>query len=171
VTVPGAAQGFAAAALPAITQGNAPADALTVADHPWMVGQPKSQPLAYWVPSNATGGQVWMSITFTVDFNDRASVEKAVVTRRQNIYRARKRFGLQLARASTANRQFTPANTAWMLTEHHTYAAANNRYRIPPAILTTRYIAQFPGDARTAAGLSAHILRTPELRAARASYR
>ena len=151
-------------------QGDAPADALDVGDPTWKVGQPKSQPLAYWVPSDAFGGKEWKSIGYVIDFNKVEDVQKAVKARRLSIWRHKKKHGLPMARPSTVGRQFTQANSDWIAQEHVTYAGSNRNHRISMRELTRRYNVRFHGENRTSASLSAHINRVDALRAARARY-
>ena len=140
-----------------------PDDALDVNDPPWKVGQPKSQPLSYWIPSNATGGERLRTIKFNVDFSDKASVARAVKARQLDLWRAKSQYGLPMARASTQGRAYTLANELWMRTERATYAAANNGATMAHAEFARRYNLRFPAENRTAASLAAHLHRNSHL--------
>ena len=153
-------------------QGAAPADAKQVNDPTWKINQPRTQPLAYWVPSDASGGEIWKSIQFTVDFTSRASVNKANKARRLSIWRAKNILGLhdQMKRPSTKGREYTDQNYQWILAEHAQHAAINNNERIPLDNLTTRYNQRFPTENRTTASLTSYIDRKSGLNAARKTY-
>jgi hypothetical protein len=148
-------------------KGEAPVDALDVDDPPWQVGQPKSQPLAYWVPSDAVGGKIWKQIRKKVDFDDRAAVAKVVKSRSLAIRRARKRHGLELSRS---HRVYTATNHAFIISEHARYAATHGNHRIPYDELMRRYNLQFPGENRTRGSISGQISRIRELKEMRAKY-
>lgn len=99
----------------------------------------------------------------SIDFNDKAQVERAVKNRRLTIWRARTKHGLPIARDSTQGRQYTVVHEHFITTENATWAAAHNGSRIPMAELARRFNIRFPGQNRTAASLSAHTFRNPEL--------
>ena len=149
-----------------------PADALDVDDDTWRVGAPKSQPLGYMIPADANGGKKSKTIAFTVDFTSSESVNKANKTRRLEIWRAKKRHGLdhQLKRASTVGREYTDKNDFWIVLAHEDYALRNSGLKIPLGELANWYNEHFETEERTQASITSHMDRIEELKAMRATY-
>ena len=138
-------------------------------DEFWKVGKPKSLPLVYMVPADASGGTKTRTIKHAVDFSSEKSVQKANKTRGLEIWRARDRLGLraQMKRPSTRGREYNQANNAWIKRTYEQYAANNSGRRIPAAELTRRYNAHFSTENRSVASINSHIDRDGELRAVR----
>ena len=133
----------------------APADALGVNSTGWKFGDPKTQPLTYYIDSDAVGGVKAKTIRFDVDFNSRDSVNKANKTRRLEVNRAKKRHGIldPLKRPSTRGREYTQDSDETITIIHEDYAINNNGLRIPPAELVDLYNQMCPGEDRTQASM------------------
>lgn len=150
--------------------GHVPSEALDVTDRNWRVGHPMSQPLKYYVPSDASGGKILKQLPCTIDFNDKTSVRKAVKARQASLTKAKKKHGLPLAKPSTKGRGYPAAAEAFIIAEHVAWAESQNNYQIPLDHLVANYNRHFPGENRTASGISAYLSRTENLRTMRASY-
>lgn len=133
-----------------------PADALGVNDSGWKSDEPKSLPLTYYVPSDATGGLMAKTIKHHVDFDDHESVLKANKTRRLEVNRAKKRHGIPapLKRPSTRGREYTDQNRQTIIDLHEDWAENNDGLRIPADELTVLYNRTYPGENRTKQSLS-----------------
>ena len=147
-----------------------PLDTLDVDDAPWKRGQLKSQPLTYAIPTDLAGGKEYRTIKFVVDFNDADSVDKANARRRQGLFRAGKKLGLPLKRASTAGREFTQANEDWITQRYDSYAAANDNRRITFAQLVIDYNLAFPNEYRSQSSPASYIQRNDRLRGKKDEY-
>lgn len=88
----------------------------------WKYQQPMAQPLGYLVAADANGNERERIYQHQVDFNDRASVNKANKARREEVYRARVRYGLPLARESMRGREVTETHFDWIAIAHEAYA-------------------------------------------------
>lgn len=127
------------------------ADVLDVNDSGWKRGNPKSLPLIYYVPSDASGGLKAKTIKFEVDFDVRESVNKANKTRRLEVNRAKQRHGITgpPKRPSTRGREYTQQNQDTIKDIYEDWATHNGGLRIPIDELTVLYNRAFSGEDRT----------------------
>ncbi|GAB7358698.1 hypothetical protein MBLNU230_g3927t1 [Neophaeotheca triangularis] len=123
------------------------------------------------VPADANSGTRKVQIRDDVDWNNPESVGKAVHSRRMIEYRARVKYGLPMNRPIAHARQYSASNEAWIIGEHHRYAAANNNRRISMLNLTAACNAHFPREQRTNSSISKHVKRVSTLNTVRKSYR
>ena len=148
-------------------------DALPLDSTGWRVGNEKTQPLTFVVRKNLTGGTMYKTINFEVDFSDNQSINKANKSRRQILLRANKKIGAPLKRPSMQDREYTQQNDIWIAAEYGRYAGANNNRRMPFDEFVQAYRAQFPtppNQWRMEASLNSHIDRIPALKDMRANY-
>jgi hypothetical protein len=127
--------------------------------------------VGYYVLSTKNPGvKILRTIKFSVNFDDRNSIDKARKVRRLGLDRGRKAAGLPVKHPSTKGREFTAAHEDWVIQEHANYAFANSNRRIPMAELTNRYNQRFPTENRTEASIRSWIDRNATVKAARQSY-
>lgn len=153
------------------SEDDAPADTLPLDVKGWRVGDPKAQPLTYFVPSDANGGVRFKTVRYTINFDSSDSVKKANKTRRLEVWRARVRHGLEdeMMRESMVGREYTDENNEWLVLAHEDYAISNNGKQIPHAEITKLYNEHFDIQ-RTQASIASHMDRVKELKRMRASY-
>lgn len=135
----------------------------------WSSRDPKTAPLGYEVPSDASGGvEVWV-LQGAVDFSNADDVFKANNHVRQKRERARANLGLPPTRENLQHRKPTQQMHDFLVNEYHTYGAANSNRRIPMPLLTNRFNAHFQETTpRTAQSLNMYIIR--QLNDVRESY-
>ena len=136
----------------------------------WKYQQPMPQPLGYLIAADANGNERTRTYQHPVDFNDRASVNRANKARREEVYRARARYNLPLARESMAGREFTRTHFDWIAIAHEAYAILHEGRVIPFNILALwwRFCWQ---DGRTEQALGALESRNQDFKDLRRQYR
>lgn len=125
-------------------------------------------PFGYHTAADLEGGERILVYPHPINSNSRESVNLANKTRAREVYRARKRFGLPLARQSMADRQFTTTHFDWLSTAHEAYAMLHNG-RLSPGTCR-RCDGGSAGDGRTEQALRALHSRTPEFKDLRDGY-
>lgn len=144
---------------------------ITPEDH-WRFQRALATPLAFEVPSDATGGVETRVLVGNVDFNNRDDVRKANRYIRQLRGRARERIGLQKLGPDLRDRVITQVQHNWLLTEYHRYAAANNGRRITNPELTRRFNAHFQeAQLRSDLSIAGYVSRQADIGAVKYSYR
>lgn len=150
------------------SSSEAPGSILPQGDH-WKYKNPMDIPLGYRTAADAEGGERTLIYPHPINFNSRESVNRANKTRAREVYRARKRFHLPLARASMVGREFTTTHFDWLSIAHEAYAMLHNGRLIPWNILTLWWRFCWR-DERTEQALRALHSRTPEFRDLRDGY-
>lgn len=145
-----------------------PGSVLPQGDH-WKFKQFTAAPLGYRTAADAEGGERILTYPYPIDFNNRESVNLANKTRAREVYRARKRFGLPLARESMAGREFTTMHFDWLSIAHEAYAMLHNGQLIPWNILFLWWNFCWR-DGRSESSLRALYHRTQEFKDLRQGY-
>lgn len=145
-----------------------PGSILPQGDH-WKYKDPVDHPFGYRTAADASGGERTLIYPHPINFHSRQSVNQANKTRAREVYRARKRFDLPLARASMAGRQFTTTHFDWLSIAHEAYAMLHEGRLIPWNILTLWWRFCWR-DGRTEQALRALHSRTQEFKDLRDGY-
>lgn len=153
----------------AIATPTQPASILPQGSH-WKYRQPMPQPLGYLTAADANGGERTLTYLHPVDFDSRASVNKANKARAREVYRARKRFALPLSRESMVGHEFMPTHFDWIAIAHEAYAILHNGARIPWNILILWWNFCWH-DTRSEQSLRALESRNQEFKDMRRGYR
>ncbi|KAK5126003.1 hypothetical protein LTR85_011358 [Meristemomyces frigidus] len=135
---------------------------------PWRVGNPVRQPLLYNVPV-AGGGSEQRRIAFMVDFDDAEDVAKANKARRLAVWREKPKLGMAVLRPGTRGRAYDQTHDDAIERIIDQYAALHNGALASYKQIHAEYTQQYPAENRTSASISSHIMKVPQLRAARAS--
>lgn len=143
-----------------VTSSSGPGSILLQGEH-WRYKHPMAQPLRYRAAADANGGERILTYGHQVNFDSRESVNPANKAWAQEVYRARKRFDLPLARESMVGREYTLTHFDWISIAHEAYRILHNGRAIPWSILTLRWNFCW-GDGRTEASLRGVYSRNQE---------